>query len=105
MPHFFGDQPDHVHLRLEAVNRLRDKKPAEAAELLNKADGVVAPLPGELNGKPFRSLRDGDDLFSGVLEVMAHGIYYWVPLEYVSALFMKAPRFPAICSGLRPAWR
>ncbi len=79
-PEFFNDVPEHVTLRLDAVNCLRDNKPAEAKALLDRANAAVPALKGQLNDKPFDSLRDADDLFSGVLEVMAHGNYYWVPL-------------------------
>jgi type VI secretion system protein ImpE len=94
VPRFFGDQPEHVKLRLEAVNRLRENRPAEAAELLTKAAALMPELKGELNGKPFSSLRDCDDLFSGVLEVMAQGGYYWVPLEQIDAMSISAPKTP-----------
>ena len=94
VPKFFGDQPEHVKLRLEAVNRLRENGPAEAAELLTKAAALMPELKGELNGKPFSSLRDCDDLFSGVLEVMAQGGYYWVPLEQIDAISISAPKTP-----------
>jgi type VI secretion system protein ImpE len=93
-PEFFADPPEHVAWRLEAVNRLREDRPAEAKELLDRAAAAVPPLKGTLNDKPFDSLRDADDLFSHVLEVMAHGVYYWVPLEHVEAVSMKAPRYP-----------
>ncbi len=93
-PRFFADPPDHVRIRLEAVNRLREKKPAEAAELLVAANEAAPAVRGTLNGKPFAALRDCDDLFGHVLEVMAHGEYYWVPLEQVQALAMNGPKFP-----------
>jgi type VI secretion system protein ImpE len=94
VPLFFGDQPEHVKLRLEAINRLRENRPAETAELLTKAASVTPEVKGELNGKPFSSLRDCDDLFGGVLEVMAQGGYYWVPLEQIDALSLSAPKTP-----------
>jgi type VI secretion system protein ImpE len=94
-PEFLAESPEHVGLRLEAVNRLRENRPAEAAALLARAEAAgPGPLRGQLNGKPFETLRDADDLFGTVLEVMAHGTYYWVPLEQVVALAMNAPRFP-----------
>src|SRR5262249_46344026 len=49
---------------------------------------------GWLNGKPFTSLRDCDDLFGPVLEIMGHGSYFWVPLEQIDTLSLTAPRFP-----------
>ena len=93
-PEFFATPPDHVHLRLEAVNRLREGKPAEALAALDQANAALPAVKGTINGKPFDGLRDADDLFAGVLEVMAHGVYYWVPLDQVVAVSSKGPRFP-----------
>jgi type VI secretion system protein ImpE len=90
----FADPPEHLGLRLEAADRLREKRPAEAAELLERAAVTTPALDGQLNGKPFTSLRDLDDLFAGVLEVMAQGHYYWVPLEQVAAVAAHPPKFP-----------
>jgi type VI secretion system protein ImpE len=94
VPRFFGPHPEHVQLRLEAVNRLRENRPSEAAELLNKAAGLMPEIKGELNGKAFTSLRDCDDLLSGVLEVMAQGGYFWVPLEQIDTISVVAPKTP-----------
>lgn len=93
-PGFLAEPPDHVKLRLDAVNRLRENRPAEAAELLAKAAEGTPTLKGVLNGKPFESLRDCDDLFSGVLEVMSQGNYYWLPFEQIDVLAMNPPKFP-----------
>ncbi len=94
VPRFFGPKPEHVGLRLEAVNRIRENRPAEAADLLGKAATLVPEIKGELNGKAFASLRDCDDLLSGVLEVMAQGVYYWVPLEQVDTITIVPPKTP-----------
>jgi len=93
-PKFFEDPPPHVQQRLHAVNRLREKNYKEAAELLAQANAAVPNLKGELNGKPFQSLRDCDDLFGGVLEAMAQGLYYWIPLDQVVSIMAGAPKFP-----------
>lgn len=93
-PKFFNEAPEHVHWRLETLNRLRDGRPAEAAQCLEKAVEATPALAGKLNDKPFASLRDCDDILAGVLEVMAKGSYYWLPLEQVEALTLNEPRFP-----------
>jgi type VI secretion system protein ImpE len=93
-PKFLGEAPDHVKQRLEAVNRLRENNPAEAAELLNKANEGAATLKGTLNGKPFEGLRDADDLFGTVLEVLAQGEYFWVPLEQIDSVALNGPKVP-----------
>ncbi len=93
-PKLFGEAPEHVHWRLEALNRLREGRPLEAASCLEKAAEATPAIKGQLNDKSFASLRDCDDLLAGVLEVMAPGGYYWVPLEQVETLTLNAPRFP-----------
>jgi type VI secretion system protein ImpE len=93
-PQFLAEPPAHVKQRLEALNELRAGKLQDAARLLNEAD-QAAPVPrGQLNDKEFTALRDCDDVFGTVLEVLAHGEYYWVPLEQVQLLAMNPPRFP-----------
>jgi len=93
-PQLFAEAPEHVHLRIEAVNRLREDRAAEAATLLEQAAAMTPGVQGKLNDKPFESLRDGDDLFASVLEVMARGAYYWVPLDQIETVTMNPPRFP-----------
>jgi type VI secretion system protein ImpE len=93
-PKFFGEAPEHAHWRLEAVNRLREGRPQEAGHCLEKAVEATPPVKGRLNDRPFASLRDCDDLLAGVLEVLAQGAYYWVPLEQVESLALNAPKFP-----------
>src|SRR5262249_42996516 len=61
-PQFLVAPPEHVRLRLDAVNRLREKRFAEAAEVLAKAAEATPAVQGLLNNKPFTTLRDCDDL-------------------------------------------
>jgi len=93
-PGFLGTPSEHLRLRLEAVGRLRQQRPAEALEILERASELTRTVPGQLNGQPFQSLRDADDLFGGVLEVMAHGRYFWVGLDQVRLVAINPPRFP-----------
>ena len=93
-PQFFAGAPDHCVLRLKAVQALRSGQPEEASRLLGEADEATPKPPGLLNDRPFALLRDADDLFSGVLEVIAHGDYYWVPLEEIVSLTVMPPQYP-----------
>ncbi len=93
-PRFLGTPPEHVHLRIEAVNRLREGNLAEARALLDRANAGAEALKGLLNGKPFVGMRDADDLFGTVLEVMTQGEYFWVALEQIDSLAANAPAFP-----------
>jgi type VI secretion system protein ImpE len=93
-PKFLAEPPAHARQRLEALGHLRGQRPAEAAAVLARANEATPALRGRLNDKPFDVLRDCDDLLAGVLEVMAHGDYYWVPLEQIESLTAEAPRSP-----------
>lgn len=92
-PKFLVEPPEHVQQRLDAINALRDNQPAEAAKLLESANSASESVPCLLNGKPVKGLRDGDDVFGSVLEGMAHGEYFWIPIEQISALAMNPPKF------------
>lgn len=94
LPSFLTAPPDHVTLRMEAVNRLREGNDAEASELLEQANERIPQFQGMLNQKMYKELRDADDLFGSVVEVMAKGEYFWVPLEQVATIAMNPPSFP-----------
>ncbi len=93
-PKFLSPAGEHTTLRLKAVQELRNHQPAAAMALLAKAEEARPRLKGQLNGKPFAELRDCDDLFGDVLEVMAKGEYYWLPLEQVESITLNPPKFP-----------
>lgn len=93
-PRFLTEPPAHIRTRLEAVAALRADQPAQARQLLEQADAAAPAPTGTLNGKPFTLLRDCDDVFGPVFEVLAHGGYFWVPLEQVESLQVRPPRFP-----------
>lgn len=93
-PTFLAEPPPHVRLRLEAAGLMREGKAREALGVLERADAEALAVAGELNGKPFASLRDTDELFGPVLEVLSGGTYAWVPLEQVSVLLLRGPQTP-----------
>jgi type VI secretion system protein ImpE len=93
-PKFLFEAPEHVQLRLEALRQLRAGQHEQAQATLTAAREKAPPVKGTLNEKPFQELCDCDDLLGTVLEVMAKGEYFWVPLESVSTIAMNPPRFP-----------
>ncbi|MDZ4783222.1 MAG: type VI secretion system accessory protein TagJ [Planctomycetia bacterium] len=93
-PKFLFEAPEHVLLRLEALRQLRAGQNEQAQATLTTAREKAPPVKGTLNEKPFQDLCDCDDLLGTVLEVMAKGEYFWVPLEFVSTIAMNPPRFP-----------
>ena len=94
LPEFLIPPPQWVFARLEAVAALKAGKPADAAARVAESDAAAPPVAGVLNGGPVAGLRDADDLFGPVIEVMAKGVYYWVPLEQVEGLAANPPKFP-----------
>ena len=93
-PHSLAEAPEYVRLRLAAVDCLREGKPAEAQALLENAAEASPTVRGRLNGKPFDGLRNTDNLFGPVLEVLSQGAYFWLPLEQVDSLVLSAPHSP-----------
>jgi type VI secretion system protein ImpE len=85
------DCPEHVELRVEAVEAMRAAEPDRAAAALDRANEKATPLGGELNGEAFDAIRDTDDLLGPVLEVYAGGKYLWVPLDHVRRLEISEP--------------
>ncbi|HEX5269485.1 MAG TPA: type VI secretion system accessory protein TagJ [Gemmataceae bacterium] len=93
-PTFLGEPPEHLLLRLEAAALRRQGQAREALAVLGRARAVTPSTPVELNGKAYPSLRDTDDLFGPVLEVLSAGNYAWVPLEQVNMLLSPGPKYP-----------
>ncbi len=53
---------------------------------------VAAPLPGEINGKPFTSIRDADPDIGARLEVFAAGAYLWIPFAHIASVELDSPK-------------
>jgi type VI secretion system protein ImpE len=93
-PQFLMEPPFHIRLRLDATMNALRSSPEQTKELLGMAGQCTPTVSAKLNDKTYESLRDADDLFATVLEVMAQGNYYWVPLEQVETLAMNPPKYP-----------
>jgi len=91
-PNFLFPPPSYTHLHLEAVDRLSNQQPAEAAALLEQAQHSYPPLRGSLAGQPFTTWRDGDDLLAPFLEVIFHDQYVWLPFEQIKQLHIPTPK-------------
>ncbi len=93
-PGFLDSPSEHIVYRLDALKLIRGGQAQEAAALLDKANHMAPPVSGTLNGKPFDSLRDADDLFGPVLEVFAQGKYLWLSVEQVETIALNPPKVP-----------
>lgn len=90
-PGFLFDPPPYVHLHLEAMNRLREDRPAEAMALLEESERSRPRLRGRLDGQAFEDFRDSDALLEPFLEVFFHSDYLWLPFEQIRHLSICAP--------------
>ena len=93
-PTFLKEPPEYVKLRVEALGQLRANNHVAAKELIDRSDAAIPPYKGTLNEKPIELLRDCDDLFGPILEVMAQGKYLWIALEEVEMIAKNAPKYP-----------
>jgi type VI secretion system protein ImpE len=92
MPDFLGDPPAYAYLQLEAINRLREGHPTEAAALVEQSERTWPQLRGQVDGSPFQDFRDGDDLLAPILEVIIQRHYVWIPFEHISHLSIAPPK-------------
>jgi len=93
-PQFFAPPPAHVALRLQSLVQARANNAAAAAEAIRHAEEITRAVPGNVNGTAYQSLADADQVLGPVLEVMAHGEYFWAPLEQIATLTITAPKYP-----------
>ena len=101
VPEFISEPPEHVKNRLKALVCMRDGDMNECAQWLKKAENARPSISGYMGENHFDDLRDLDDFFGGVLEVLTTtGRYMWVPIEHVfEANFVTSKR------PIDSAWR
>jgi type VI secretion system protein ImpE len=91
-PAFLFPPPAYASLHLAAVHRLCNHQPAEAMALLEQAQHPQTALRGSLEGQPFTTWRDGDDVLAPFLEVIVHDKYVWLPFEQIKHLQITTPK-------------
>jgi type VI secretion system protein ImpE len=91
-PKFFGRAPSYTSLHLEAINNLRDNRPAEVEKLLEESESSRSTVKGTIEGKPFSQLRDGDDLLAPFLETFVQKDYVWLPLDNIRTIEITPPK-------------
>jgi type VI secretion system protein ImpE len=94
--HPFGliDSPEHISLRLQALEQFSQGNTAAGNALVDQANASMPAAPFIVDGQQVLSLRDSDDLLSGVLEVFSRGRYCWMPWEHVEKLQLAEPKSP-----------
>jgi type VI secretion system protein ImpE len=91
-PSFILEPPPFVTLYLEAFNRLREGRPAEARALLERAAETEQTVSGQVNGQPFADISDCDPFLGPVLELIIHDRYVWLPFVQIMRLTVSAPK-------------
>jgi type VI secretion system protein ImpE len=91
-PFFLTEPPAYVDLHLDAINRIREGNFAEARAILDRAEEERPALIGTLNGSAFEDLRDCDDIFGPVLEVIVQDKYTWIPFEQIKRMEVAPPK-------------
>lgn len=95
VPKFPGKPTSDIESRLRAVVELQVNNEASASKILMGAEMAYCSLCGMCNGKPFKLLRDLDDICAHIFEIFTHnGEYYWLPMESVKVLKIKPPIRP-----------
>jgi type VI secretion system protein ImpE len=85
-PVFLLDPPLHAKRRWNAINAAQRGNSSRALRCCDAADALTPEVRGFLDGREFLGLRDTDDRFASVLEVLIEGNYAWVPFEQLRAL-------------------
>lgn len=95
VPDVLKHPSETMRLSLEAWAVTRSGDRVRAADLLRAAEGSRPAAPGRMGDATFGDLRDLDDLFAGVVEVLTStGKYYWVPIEHIVRMAPRRPERP-----------
>jgi type VI secretion system protein ImpE len=86
-PVCFGEPSPWLAYYVKAYQQFSQGNSDEAAHLVQQGAELAPAISGTVNGEEaFEWLCDGDVRFGPAIEVMLNGGYYWLPLEYISAL-------------------
>ena len=94
MPEFLIPPPEWMFTRLQGVAALAQGNVTQASEYFAQADVATPHVAATVNGNAVEEIRDCDDVFGPVLEVLVNGVYYWVPLEQVDSMTANPPKYP-----------
>lgn len=99
---FINDPPPHARQRALALRALLLGDSERAIARIDRADSRTPHLFGHIDGREFDGLRDADDRFASVLEVLIGAEYVWVPWEHVRRLRLVPAKHP-LDAAFRPA--
>ncbi|MFT4974219.1 MAG: type VI secretion system protein ImpE [Myxococcota bacterium] len=83
-PSFLMAPPPHIRPHFDALVGLINGTLDDSERQMGRL--AVPPLPGLIDGEPFKGLRDCDDLLAPVLEFLVPGAYGWLPLTQLRSI-------------------
>ncbi len=78
--------PEHLLRRFDALSAFRRGDQSGCVEILDDADARFPGVGGHVDGRECDDVRDGDDLFACVLEVLIDGQYAWFPFDQIGRM-------------------
>lgn len=88
----FGEEPAYIHHYLTGLRALATGANEEASRALLAGEAARPRTRMQVDESAATDLRDIDDRLGPFLEIYLQSTYYWVPLERVDAIEMKAAR-------------
>ena len=89
-PSVLAPPPRHLKYRWRAANAARQDD-ALATDFADRADAGLPEVTGFVDGREFVGLRDSDDRFAGLFELLIGRRWVWVAIEQVRSLSLKEP--------------
>jgi len=90
-PQVMGQPPAWIGSLIDALRHDGDGQFAIAAGLRQKAMDEADPVAFSVDGQAVEWLADADSRLGPVLEVIANGQYYWLPLESCKGISIETP--------------
>jgi len=88
-PKFFAPPPKHAKYRWNLLRAERDGRADDARRWLDRADALTPEVRGFVDGREFSAVRETDDRFASVFEVLAGRRPAWIPFEHAKKLVLK----------------
>ena len=83
----FGEPAEWSALYVQALSLAGDEANKVRAQALELAPDVA----GNIDGKPFEWLIDGDSRIGPIVEAVVNGVYYWIPMQHIKRIKFEAP--------------
>lgn len=85
-PICFGEPSAWLGCYVKAYKQYCLNDIGQAKQLILQGSELAATIKGTVDDIPFEWLSDADVRFGPAIEVMLNGGYYWLPMEYISAI-------------------